>query len=64
MRDVVAKAALGSAFSTSLAWTPDSASLAAADDGNLVLISVKTGARRFLTQKGDRRGDSLQAFER
>jgi serine/threonine protein kinase/Tol biopolymer transport system component len=51
-----------SLFSTDLAWTPDSAFIAAGDEGNLVLISVKTGVRRFLTQKGERAGDMLPAF--
>src|SRR4029079_8157076 len=49
-------------FSTGLAWTPDSESIAAGDDGNLVLISVKSGARRPLTQKGDSVCDMLPAF--
>jgi Tol biopolymer transport system component len=49
-------------FSKGLDWTPDSASIATGDDGNLVLISVKTGERRPLTQKGNRVCDMLPAF--
>jgi Tol biopolymer transport system component len=54
----------GPPFSTSLAWTPDSASMAAVDGGNLVLISVQTGAKRFLTHKGESSfpGDGLPTF--
>jgi hypothetical protein len=35
-------------FSTGLVWTPDSESIAAEHDGNLVLISVKTVVWRQL----------------
>src|SRR5262249_24082881 len=52
----------GPFFTTSLAWTRDSASIVAPDDGNLVWISVKTGVKRFLTQKGTLPGDMLPAF--
>jgi Tol biopolymer transport system component/tRNA A-37 threonylcarbamoyl transferase component Bud32 len=48
---------------SSPAWTPDSASLATVDNGNLVLISVKTGGRRPLTQgRESTQGDVHPAF--